>query len=298
MYTQKVLDQTPCFSLLPSSLNVPALVTAQISAVSSILSQSQSKTASIRTDPSEVFALSFPVRKTNSGLGLGAKIGIALGSVALAIGLALLALFIIRKRQNKTPRGHYIQSQDDIAAWTSKDNKDANSMTQFRQSKASTSPSVVSGAPSSQWSPEQGHTSYADREHIPGPTTQTWEPSQQQSYFRTSPPRGPLQNMSMGGAAAVGGGLGGTSGRYSELAGSEYVAPVEVDGAHQAQQPHTAPTQMYDPPVNQHAPGQYYNAPTQGAYEMDSMGYQPPQRPADIRHELSSAPTPQPRWMQ
>jgi hypothetical protein len=221
LYVQRVMDQTPCFSVLPNTIDVPAQVSAQISALSSILASQQAQAPVVRVASDEVFALSFPLKngvekqasKSSSGLPMGAKIGIGIGAGILAILAAFLVLFCIRKKR-KARHVRTISNDSDIAAFT------AGNRASERKSLASTATEVVSPV----WSPQLGHNSYSDQEPMSGQAIDTWDQSKQQ-YVRTPPPRLPLTNMSMASNSA-----GFVHPRYSELAGSDYVAPVEADG--------------------------------------------------------------------
>jgi hypothetical protein len=206
---------------------------------------------------------------SSGGLGLGAKIGLGVGAGIVAIALILLALFCVRKRKHKHQHVRNISNDSDITAWTGA----RNSVPDQRKSMASTATTAVSPA----WSPKQGHTSYADNEHIPGPAGETWDTSKQQ-YIRTPPPRAPLQSM-----------MGQTNEpRYSELAGSDYVAPVEADSRETT----------YSPPPQQ----LYQHGGTWQAYELDSsqQGTHYAAGPPVTRHELSDGTDPnvRPRWME
>jgi hypothetical protein len=222
LYAQRVMDQTPCFSVLPNTIDVPAQVSAQISALSSILASQQAQVPDVRVASNEVFALSFPLESgvekqasgSSSGLPLGAKIGIGVGAGILALLAGFFALFCIRKKR-KARHVRTTSNDSEITAWT------AGNRISGRKSLASTTTEAVS---TPAWSPKQGHTSYSDQEQIPGQGIDTWDSTKQQ-YIRTPPPRVPLTNMSM-----VGNPSGVVYPRYTELAGSDYIAPVEADG--------------------------------------------------------------------
>jgi hypothetical protein len=231
LYSQQILGQTPCYSILPEPLAVPHAITEQISSLSSAIAATATApnpTVSVHVITDEIFALSLPLKngieaitQPKGGLSLGAKIGIGVGGgLGAIIAITLIVWLVIYIRKNRKD-GHVGSTFNgsDVAA---------------RTGTSTAMSSTVTGSISNPtWSPMQGHTSYTNEEHIPGPGSgRSWSPNsqqqqqQQQQYVRMPPPRTEFQPIQ----TTYGGQQTGGQMRYSELSGAGYVAPVEADG--------------------------------------------------------------------
>jgi hypothetical protein len=306
LYNQEIIGQTPCYTVLATSLSVPAEISDQVSSLSAAIASTATNpnpTVSVHIISDQIFALSLPLKNgvetthAPAGLSLGAKIGIGVGAgLGALIALILLVWFWLWRRR---PNHNHHATPSEISAWTSNTAIAAGSTTQqpqqYRKSLAST---VTAANVSPPWtSPTLGHTSYVDDEHVPGPGTEAWKPQPAQQYQRMPPPRTSLQPMPINAQLAP---LPPGQSRYTELPAAEYVAPVEADGrettgwagVHQQQAQHTFGQAGY---------GQAYNQPGAGAGagggQGQEGGYAAYAPPID-RVELGGSTPRPPRWMQ
>jgi hypothetical protein len=112
LYNQRIIGQTPCYSILPQPFSIPPAVSEQISSLSGAIAATATATApnptvSIHVITDEIFALSFPLKngieaviQPSGGLSLGAKIGIGVGGGLggiIAITLIVWLAYHIRK---------------------------------------------------------------------------------------------------------------------------------------------------------------------------------------------------------
>lgn len=332
LYDQEIIGQTPCYSILPQTFSLPTSVSDQISSLSSLIAATATvpnPTVSVHIVTDEVFALSLPlkngvetVHKPDTGLSSGAKIGIGVGAALGAIiAITLIAMLIFNMRKDKRNRDT-LSSSAGISAWAAEAGTAAGTtpgtgtaMSQRRSlASTATAPTISNPAMSP---PLHGHTSYADDEFIPAPggeqQQQHWQAAADQQYYRMPPPRAKLQPMPTATPPPTTQ-TGTPQSRYSELPGTEYVAPVEADGReaaagwsptqqqqyHQPQQspPQRPYDQAYDPSYGQ-TYGQAYGQGGAGAGQGQNTGagyaaYAPRPDPA----ELDSQTQRPPRWMQ
>jgi hypothetical protein len=112
LYGQAILGQTPCFSVLPQTVSIPAAVSQEISSLSSYIAATATipnPTVSVHVVVDQIFALSLPLKsgtevtKKTGGLSLGAKIGIAVGA-GLGLLFALILFLGLRRLRRTNPQ--------------------------------------------------------------------------------------------------------------------------------------------------------------------------------------------------
>src|SRR6266480_3368638 len=204
LYNQQIIGQTPCYSILPQTLSIPAAASEQISSLSAIIAATATApdpTVSVHIITDEIFALSLPLKNGvettnhNGGLSLGAKIGVGLGAGFGAILIILMVwLLFFRNKRGKT-----LSNTSGISSWVD-------------GTAASTTVPPMGPMISQTWTQKQGNTSYAGEGHITGPGgEQSWTPNQSQ-YCRAPRDSRPMRPMQM--AYQTGGQT-----MYSELPG-------------------------------------------------------------------------------
>jgi hypothetical protein len=107
LYTQAVVGQTPCYTVLATALPANA-ATAAVSYVSAEIAATASPgstpSVSIQVAANQVFALSLPHSTHHSGMGAGEKIGIGVGvgvGALLVLGLVAWVCLLRRKLGNE-----------------------------------------------------------------------------------------------------------------------------------------------------------------------------------------------------
>jgi hypothetical protein len=107
LYGQAIVGQTPCYTLISTTISVPQTVLASISTAVAATLSVKSTTAAVSVIINQVFALSLPCGDDNSertGLSTGAKAGIGVGAGVgglILLGLALWLCLLARKRRQK-----------------------------------------------------------------------------------------------------------------------------------------------------------------------------------------------------
>jgi len=192
LFNQQIIGQTPCYSILPQSLPIPAAASDQISSLSAVIAATATApnpTVSVHIITDEIFALSLPLKNgvevhNKGGLSLGAKVGIGLGAgFGAIIAILLIAWLCIYNR--KVPRNKHTKTASntsDISAWVASTGGSTAVPPVEGGVLAATGPGSTQS-----WLQKQGNVSGTGSE-------QMWNPSQQQ-YFRTPPPRASLGTM-------------------------------------------------------------------------------------------------------
>lgn len=109
LYGQAIVGQTPCYTVVSTTISVPQTVLASISSVVVASLSVTSTTAAISVIINQVFALSLPCaddgeEEEPTGLSTGAKAGIGVGAGVgglILLGLALWFCLLVRKRRQK-----------------------------------------------------------------------------------------------------------------------------------------------------------------------------------------------------
>jgi hypothetical protein len=187
LYGQRILGQTPCYSIPAHPVTAPPAVSEQLSSLSSALGSTSPVRVTVITET--LLALSLPlengvesVTRPNEGLSLGAKVGIGVGTgLGIIIAVTLIVWLVLYIRRHRRDETTYTGS--DVATRP----------TGTRSSTPAMSSTVSGSISNPPWSPPQRPTSYDDGGYSPGPGGgQPWYPSQpqqQQPYVRTPPPR-------------------------------------------------------------------------------------------------------------
>lgn len=97
-----LLGQTPCYTILATTLPIPLGVTAELASLASRLAQSSSSsvsaTYSVQIVANEVVALSLPhTLDNNKNLGVPAQIGIGVGAGVGGLLILLVLLWLLRR---------------------------------------------------------------------------------------------------------------------------------------------------------------------------------------------------------
>ncbi|KAF2670839.1 hypothetical protein BT63DRAFT_411927 [Microthyrium microscopicum] len=304
LYNQRLLNQTPCYTILSTSLPVPAEISSQISSLSAIIAATAtaaSASVCVNVITNQIFALLLPLKNgvevthKTSSLSLGAKIGIGVGAgLGALIALILLAWCTLWRRKDRRER-MMSQTQSQVSAWTQGTGTTQQGNPFYanphRQSMGSTLTQVQPG--SSAWtSPKLGvvgeQPAYVDDETAYKP----------QSYVRPIPQR-PDNMKSMPTSAQFPASALGVS-RYTELPGKEYVAPVEADSQEWSGSA-PMPGGRYPAGVHQQQAQQTYGQAYGQAHSSEmsaaSDRYAAYALPLD-RVEMDGGATPRPRWME
>ena len=106
LYGQGIIGQTPCYTVVSTTLSVPQTVLASISSAVAETISAKSTTAAVSVIINQVFALGLPCADDDddSGLSTGAKAGIGVGAAVgglILITLAIWFCLIARKRRQK-----------------------------------------------------------------------------------------------------------------------------------------------------------------------------------------------------
>ena len=107
LYGQAIVGQTPCYTVVSTTIPVPQTVLASISSAVAASLSVKTTTAAISVIINQVFALSLPCgdNSQETGLSTGAKAGIGVGAGVgglILLGLALwFCLLLVRKRRQK-----------------------------------------------------------------------------------------------------------------------------------------------------------------------------------------------------
>jgi len=105
LYGQAIVGQTPCYTVVSTTISVPQTVLASISSAVAASVSVNSTTAAVSVIINQVFALSLPCADDEStGLSTGAKAGIGVGAGVgglILLGLALWFCLLARKRRQK-----------------------------------------------------------------------------------------------------------------------------------------------------------------------------------------------------
>jgi hypothetical protein len=109
LYSQGIIGQTPCYTVLPTELNTNAAsaaissLTAEIAATASTGS---TPTISVVVITNQVFALSLPHTAHKSQVGVKVGAGVGAGAGGLLVLLLLAWIYTLRKRlkKQKTPK--------------------------------------------------------------------------------------------------------------------------------------------------------------------------------------------------
>lgn len=106
LYGQAIVGQTPCYTVVSTTISVPQTVLASISSAVAASLSVKSTTAAVSVIINQVFALSLPCADNykETGLSTGAKAGIGVGAGVgglILLGLALWFCLLARKRRQK-----------------------------------------------------------------------------------------------------------------------------------------------------------------------------------------------------
>lgn len=190
LYDQQIIDQTPCYSILPETLSIPPAASEQISSLSAIIAATATDpnpTVSVHIITDEIFALSLPLKNGveihnhNGGLSLGAKIGIGVGAGFGAILSIILIIWLCLSMRKGRKNGHAktLSNASRTSAWVDSTGASTAAPPMEGPVAASMGPVI-----NQTWAQKPGNGSYVDERHIPGPgSEQPWPPSQPQ-YFR------------------------------------------------------------------------------------------------------------------
>jgi hypothetical protein len=106
LYGQSIVGQTPCYTVISTTISVPQTVLASISSAVAASASVNSTTVAVSVIINQVFALSLPCADDNesTGLSTGAKAGIGVGAGVgslILLGLVLWFCLLARKRRQK-----------------------------------------------------------------------------------------------------------------------------------------------------------------------------------------------------
>ena len=109
LYGQAIVGQTPCYTVVSTTISVPQTVLASISSAAAASLSVNSTTAAVSVIINQVFALSLPCADDDdddesTGLSTRAKAGIGVGAGVgglILLGLALWFCLLARKRRQK-----------------------------------------------------------------------------------------------------------------------------------------------------------------------------------------------------
>ena len=108
LYGQAIVGQTPCYTVLSTTISVPQTVLASISSAVVATTSVKSTTVAVSVIINQVFALGLPCADDDNdeptGLSTGAKAGIGVGAGVgglILLGLALWFCLLAHKRRQK-----------------------------------------------------------------------------------------------------------------------------------------------------------------------------------------------------
>ena len=110
LYGQAIVGQTPCYTVISTTISVPQTVLASITSAVAATISVKSTTAAVSVIINQVFALSLPCgddggdNSESTGLSAGAKAGIGVGAAVgglILLGLALWFCILTHKRRQK-----------------------------------------------------------------------------------------------------------------------------------------------------------------------------------------------------
>ncbi|KAN0080716.1 hypothetical protein V8E54_003920 [Elaphomyces granulatus] len=109
LYSQELLGQTPCYTVLTTTLPIPPGVTSELSLLASRLAQSPSSSSvtasySVQIIANEVVALSLPHTPSSNNLSVPAQIGIGVGAGVGGLLILLILLWLVRRRMRRRMR--------------------------------------------------------------------------------------------------------------------------------------------------------------------------------------------------